>query len=92
MFTLRVYRKVQKWGSWSSEKNKKDDPTKKSVEIIDLKIDKLLSGNNVALMPLIEYLSAHYQVPEEQKIVTIEGEVRHGWMLLLKTKMNVLQI
>jgi hypothetical protein len=26
---------------------KKDDPTKKSVEIIDLKIDKLLSGNNV---------------------------------------------
>jgi protein involved in polysaccharide export with SLBB domain len=58
---------------------KSDDPTLKSVEIIDLKIDKLLSGNNVnvALMPFDRIFVRSLSNYEEQKIVTIEGEVSY---------------
>ncbi|MFB0944576.1 MAG: SLBB domain-containing protein, partial [Spirosomataceae bacterium] len=58
---------------------KSDDPTQKSVEIIDLKIDKLFSGNNVnvALVPFDRIFVRSLSNYEEQKIVTIEGEVSY---------------
>jgi polysaccharide export outer membrane protein len=58
---------------------KSDDPTQKSVEIIDLNIDKLFSGNNVnvALVPFDRIFVRSLSNYEEQKIVTIEGEVSY---------------
>lgn len=58
---------------------KSDNPTQKSVEVLDLNIDKSLSGNsaNIALMPFDKIFVRSLANYEEQKIVEIEGEIAY---------------